>query len=58
MAGHNICESAYIPASKTPTTDPENGQLLQPHADSEDLSQMSLQHGDQYLEKVLSQIRR
>ena len=45
------------PASMTPNTDPENGQLLQPETGFATASPMMVQ-GDQYLDKVLSKIRR
>ena len=49
----SVSESTSVLES---TTDPENGQQLHPHPHG-DLSPMSLKE-DQYLEKVLSQIRR
>ena len=49
--------AASLTPNRAPNTDPENGQVLQPGTGFTAASPMITQ-GDQYLDKVLSKIRR
>ena len=56
VGGVSVETASMVDAMKTPNTDPENGQLLQPDTDL--TASAIIFQGDQYLDKILSKIRR